>query len=310
MTAKAHFRANAIFHGVRSLAFATALAGSLALAATPAKATEGGVSQYQGGSAQFYGAGIPPFPGTYALSQANYYSANRSNDGDGNKLPIDFSLKTYSNTFRLLHVSDLKLAGADVWGQLVVPVVHGNLSVMGHGDTQTSIADVMGTVGLAWHMDSHSLIFGLDIAAPTGRYKKENMLNIGTNHWSFQPVVGYKYFDPQGLEVSFVPRLVFNTKNTATDYTSGNELFVDYAVGWNFGPTKVGLVGYAYQQLTDDKGRGVGSDGNRGKAFAIGPSLTYSFNPGLHVSGSWQRELVAEHRTQGNALWVNVGFKL
>lgn len=310
MTAKAHSRTTAMSHGVSSLATAAALTGFLALAATPAAATEGGVSQYQGGSSQFYGAGIPPFPGTYALSQANYYSANRSNDGNGNKLPIDFSLKTYSNTFRLLHVSDIKLAGADVWGQLVVPVVHGDLSVMGRDDTQTSIADAIGTLGLAWHMDNHSLVFGLDVAAPTGRYKKENMLNIGTNHWSIQPVLGYKYFDPQGLDVSFVPRLVFNTKNTATDYTSGDELYVEYAVGWNFGPAKVGVVGYAYRQLTDDKGRGVGSDGNRGKAFAIGPSLTYNFTPGLHVSGSWQRELVAEHRTQGDALWVNFGFKL
>ncbi|AWB07822.1 hypothetical protein A6A40_22440 (plasmid) [Azospirillum humicireducens] len=310
MTVMAHSRESRISGGVSSLALAVAVAGWLGLAASPAEATEGGTSQYIGGSAQFYGAGIPPFPGTYILSQTNFYAANRLNDGNGNKIPIDFSLKTYSNTFRLLHVSDIKLAGADVWGQLVLPVVHGDLSIMGRGDTQTSIADVTGTAGLVWHMDGHSLVVGLDIAAPTGRYKKENMFNIGANHWAIQPVLGYKYFDPQGLDLSLVPRVVFNTKNTATDYTSGNELYIDYAVGWNFGPTKVGLVGYAYQQLTDDKGRGVGSDGNKGKAFAIGPSLTYSFSPGLHVSGSWQRDLVAEHRTQGNNLWFNVGFKL
>lgn len=310
MTTLSSSRPRGINNGLRATILTITIAGGLALTASSASASEGGVSEYSGGSAQFYGAGIPPFPGTYVLSQTNYYGANRLNDGNGDKLPIDFSVKTLSNTFRLLHVTDVKVAGADLWGQLVVPVVHGRLGLMGRDDTQTSVADVMGTVGLAWHFDHHSVIFGLDIAAPTGRYKKENLFNIGTNHWSFQPVLGYKYYDPQGFEMSVVPRVLFNTENTATNYTTGDELFVDYAVGWNFGPTKVGLVGYAYQQLTDDKGPGVPSDGNKGKAFAIGPSLTYSFSPALHVSGSWQRDVVAEHRTQGDAFWVNVGFKL
>ncbi|PWC82201.1 hypothetical protein TSH100_24450 [Azospirillum sp. TSH100] len=304
-----YFPGSQIARQITAVAVA-ALSGVLALSAASAWATEGGTSSYLGGSSQFYGAGFPPIPGTYMLSQSNYYSANRLNDGNGNRIPIDFSIRTYSETIRILHITDLKLAGADVVTQLVVPLVHGNLSVMGHGDTQTSVADMTGTLALTWHFGPHSVVTGLDFTGPTGRYKKENALNIGTNHWSLQPTLGYKYFDPEGFELSVVPRLVFNTKNTATDYTSGNELYVDYAVGWNFGPTKVGLVGYAYQQFTDDKGQGVGSDGNRGKAFAIGPSLTYSFTPALHVSGSWQRELVAEHRTQGNALWVNFGLKL
>lgn len=310
MTFSVDLLINKLFKSLTFAAFATAAAGLLAVGAGPAQATEGGASQYQGGASQFYGAAIPPFPGTYMLSQVNIYGANRTNDGNGNKIPIDFSLKVYANTFRFMHVTDIKFAGADVWGQLVVPVVHGNLSAMGRRDTQTSVADTTGSVGLAWHVDQNTFTLGLDVAAPTGRYRKENLFNIGTNHWSFQPVVGYKHFDPQGLDISLLPRLVFNTRNTATDYTSGNEFYVDYAVGWNFGPTKLGLVGYAYRQLTDDEGRGVGADGNRGKAFAIGPSLTYSFNPGLNVSGAWQRELVAEHRTQGNFLWLNLAFKL
>lgn len=293
-----------------SLLTVTALCGVMAFASKPALATEGGGSSYQGGSPQFYGAGFPPIPGTYILSQSLYYSASRLNDGDGNKIPIDFSIKTYAETIRILHITDIKIAGADLLTQLVVPIVHGDLEIMGHGDTQTSLADLTGTIGLAWHIGPHTIGTGLDFTAPTGRYNKQNSLNIGTNHWSFQPTIAYKYFDPQGFEVSLVPRLVINTRNEDTDYKSGTEFYFDYAVGWNVGPTKIGVVGYAYKQLSDDDGVGVAADGNRGKAFAIGPSLTYSFNPGLHVSGSWQREVMAENRAQGDQLWINFGLKL
>ncbi|MBT9371317.1 transporter [Rhizobium sp. CSW-27] len=275
-----------------------------------AQAAEGGNTQYSPGSAQFFAGGIPPFPGLYFLSQTSYFTSDRTNDSNGDRIPIDFKVKAFAETMRFLYVSDLEVGGAQVWGQLVVPLVHLDLSLPFGEDTSFALADITSTIGLAWHLDQKSAItFGLDVGMPTGQYDTSDIANVGVNHWSFQPTLGYHYSDPQGLEIGTTARLIFNTKNTDTDYRTGTELVIDYAVGWNMGPWRLGAVGYYLQQLTDDTGPTAPSDGHRGKGFAIGPSVTYSFNPGTQISASWQHDLVAENRAQGDIFWLNFAAK-
>ena len=44
---------------------------------------------------------------------------------------------------------------------------------------------------------------------------------------------------------------------------------------------QIGATGYAYMHTTDDKQNGaiVNGNGNRGRVFALGPSMTYIFTP-------------------------------
>ena len=297
--------------GVANKCKCLALGAVVASAAVSvAKAAEDGNTQYAPGSAQFFAGQVPPYPGLYFLSQTSYYTADRLNDGHGDALPIDFDTRAIAETLRFLYVSDLEFAGAQVWGQLVVPLVHLDLTVPFQSDTTFGLGDIVGTVGLAWHPDQkQTFVFGLDVATPTGRYGENDFPNIGLNHWSIQPTLGYHYSDPQGLEIGTSARLIFNTENPDTDYRTGNELVIDYAVGWNFDKIRVGAAGYYLQQLTDDSGPTAPADGHRGKAFAIGPSLTYSFNPGEQISASWQHDVLAENRAQGDTVWVNFARK-
>ncbi len=296
-----------IVNSMKCLALGALVSG---VAASVAGAAENGNTQYPPGAPQFYAGQIPPYPGLYFLSHTSYSTANQTNDGNGNAIPIDFDVKAVAETLRFLYVSDLEVAGAKVWGQLVVPLVHVDLTVPFASDTNFGLGDMVGAVGLAWYPDQkQSFIFGVDIATPTGRYGQNDFPNIGLNHWSFQPTVGYHYFDPEGLEFGVAARMIFNTKNTDTNYKSGNELVVDYAVGWNFGKVRVGAVGYYLQQLTDDTGPTAPADGHRGKGFAIGPSLAYSINPAMQVSASWQHDIMAENRAEGDTVWLNFATK-
>lgn len=273
-------------------------------------AAENGNSQYAPGSAQFFAGAIPPFEGLYFLSQTSYFTANRTNDGNGHEVPIDFKVKAAVETMRFLYVSDVHIGSAQLWGQIVLPLVHLDVATAFANDKTNSFADATATVGLAWHPDQkQTFILGLDVGVPIGNYDKNAMANGGVNHWSMQPTIAYHYSDPQGLEVGAAARVIFNTENTETNYTSGNEFVLDYSVGWNFDKLRVGAVGYYLNQFTDDKGPGVASDGHRGKGFALGPSLTYSFNPGLQVSASWQHDIVAKNRAQGDTVWVNFATK-
>lgn len=298
--------------GFETLAIAAFSLAAASFLTIPVMAAENGTSQYSGGSSQFFAGGIPPFEGLYFLSQTNYYTASRTNDGNGDSIPIDFNVESVSEVLRFLYVSDIDIGGGTVWGQVVLPLVHVNLDIKPFIDeSDFALADTTLSTGLAWHSGNSTFVGGLDVVLPTGPYDLGAPLNIGANHWSIQPVFAYKYFDPQGLDLSVSPRLIFNFENSATNYTSGTELYIDYAVGYNIGQFKLGAVGYLYQQLTDDKQNGskVGADGHRGSAFAIGPSLTYSINPGLQFSGSWQHEFRAENRTQGESFWFNVATK-
>ncbi|CAK0765862.1 hypothetical protein CCP3SC15_3370004 [Gammaproteobacteria bacterium] len=92
------------------------------------------------------------------------------------------------------------------------------------------------------------------------------------------------------------------SKNKDTDYQSGDEFHFDYLVGKHFGPWGVGLAGYYLQQITDDKvgGTKVGSDGDRGQVFAIGPSVKYTTPGGTHFIGQWSHETSVENRFSGN----------
>lgn len=286
------------------------LAAVISATALTAQAAENGITQYSPGSAQFFAGGMPPFPGFYFVSQTSYFSADRTNDSNGDRTPVDIKVKALAETLRFLYISDIDVAGADVWAQLVVPVVHLDMSLPFGNDKSTALADITVSGGLAWHPDRYNtFVAGIDIAAPTGGYDVSELANVGTNHWSFQPTLAYHYSDPEGLEFAGAARLIINTENQDTDYTSGNELVIDYAVGWNFDKLRVGAVGYYLQQFTDDSGPTAPADGKRGKGFAIGPSLTYSFNPGMQLSASWQHDVVAENRLQGDTVWVNFATK-
>lgn len=286
------------------------LAAAMSASALSAQAAENGNTQYSPGASQFFAGGMPPYTGFYLVMQTSYFSSDRTNDKNGDRIPIDFEVKAIAETFRFLYISDIEIAKADLFFQLVVPVVHLDMTVPYTQDKSTALADITVSTGLAWHPDQHNtFVAGLDVSMPTGQYDVSELASVGTNHWSFQPTLAYHYLDPEGFEFGAAARLIVNTENPDTDYTTGNELVVDYAIGWNIDKFRIGAVGYYLQQLTDDEGPGVAADGHRGKGFAIGPSLTYNLKPGLQLSASWQHDVVAENRAQGNTVWVNFATK-
>jgi hypothetical protein len=129
--------------------------------------------------------------------------------------------------------------------------------------------------------------------------------NIGRNYWAIQPVFGISRIDPNGLNADAKVMWTYNFKNKDTDYRSGQELIVDYAVGWglNNGWT-LGLGGYAYQQLTNDKQNGATVPDNKGRAFAIGPSVRYDSGKGWFITAKYQAENSVRNRPEGTAFWL------
>lgn len=277
-----------------------------------AQATESGGNSYPPG-ASIYLAGAMPPPGEYILFQPNYYIADRMNDGAGNKLPLEFSVESVSQTFRGFVVTPYRLFGAQVASEVILPIVDLHAEVAGQKTSKLGFGDVGITpLMLGWRLGPNlSLVWGTDIFMPVGQYNAAALANIGRNVWSFQPTLGLAYIDPQGWQAQVSPRLAFNTTNDATRYHSGSDFDLDFAVARNVDGWRFGVSGYFYVQYEDDTQDGlkVGTHGYRGKAFAVGPAISHDIGP-LQATFTWQHEFVAEHRAQGENLWMQLGLRL
>lgn len=278
------------------------------LGAQNALAMESGVSPYQGSSGEYIAA-MPPIPGLFAVQQTNYTSADKLYDLHGDKLPVPFKMTTRATTTRLL-ASWGKYGDANLYSQLVLPLVSLDLSVMGHGDDDKGLSNVtVSPLVASWRLSPESsLTAGLDIALRSGSYKSTNMANVAVGYTSWQPVLAYRHNTPNGFDFGISNRLLLNQRNGDTGYKSGSAYVGEFTAGWNFGPWKVGAVGSYVNQFSDDK-QGGASIGNRMRSFSMGPSLAYNAGP-VMINVNYQRGIYAANASKSNAIWVNVAIPL
>lgn len=270
-------------------------------------ATEGGGASYPLGAENYMSGAMPP-PGFYGQLFVNHYNADNLRGNDGNKLPIDFKLRATAIVPRLIWVSDYRLLGGNLALHAILPLVDLKVDVNGQSQRNRGLGDAIFGPALGFHHSEklHSTL-ALDFIAPTGRYDKDDLANPGRNYWVIEPVYAISYVDPDGLNMDAKFMYDFNRRNPATDYRSGQEFHVDYAVGWGLGNGWVaGVGGYFYHQTTDDRLDGERVEGNKGRSFAVGPSVKYSNKDGWFITAKWSRETQVRNRPQGDAYWLKV----
>ena len=109
-------------------------------------------------------------------------------------------------------------------------------------------------MGIAWHLSKNfHTVLALNVVAPTGQYNKNDVVNIGRNYYSINPLWGLTYRADNGFEASAKLMYWINTVNTATSYVSGQEFDADYLVGWHYQKWGFGANGFYRIQTTNDK---------------------------------------------------------
>lgn len=287
-------------------------AGAAILAAStinPAFATEGGGSVYPVGVESFLCCALPP-PGTYGLVYGQHYTADKVRGNAGQVVtPPSFKVKATAIVPRLVYVSPTPIGEASWALSAILPIVDLNVSIVpGLSQSKSGQGDLVLGGALGWH-HSQSLhtVAAVDVFAPTGAYNRTDIANIGRNHWAIQPIYGISYVNPTGFNADAKVMWTFNGKNKDTNYRSGQELIVDYALGWGVGNgLTLGAGGYVYQQLTDDTLNGVKVSNNKGRSFAIGPAFKYDSGKGWFVTAKYQKESSVRNRAEGQAFWMKV----
>jgi hypothetical protein len=274
-------------------------------------ATEGGGGMYPNGAENYLIGALPP-PGTYLLNYSNYYTADELRDGSGNRVPLNFKLEAFANVTRVVHVTGKTFLGASYATQILVPLVDLSVDVGGQHQSRSGLGDITVTPAvLGWHRGNWHTVLATDIFLPTGRYDRQALANPGRNYYTIEPVLAVSYLQPKGWDISAKFMYDINLENNDTDYRSGREFHVDFGVGHNIGNWTVGLNGYFYKQVSDDviDSRRVGSDGNRGRVYALGPVVKYQAGK-LQTYVAWQREFSVENRSAGDKLWLKFAMPL
>ena len=140
-----------------------------------------------------------------------------------------------------------------------------------HDDT-TAFGDPIGSAVIGWHAGNWHWSLGALLNAPAGYWQRRKLSNIGFNRWAVDLSASATWLDPKsGIELSGTAGITFNWENHATDYKTGDEGHLEFAlmrhVGKNF---SFGVAGYHYQQLTGDSGSGAHLGPFKGRVSAFG----------------------------------------
>jgi hypothetical protein len=266
----------------------TVLFSSLAfcLGVTEAGAAEMGFNIYPMGSLAF-GAGATPPPGFYVTPSVGYYQASiGGNVTVGRTLVVDLDLKFWQPAVNLLYVPEATVFGGHVGFSANVPIGYLDLTANAtigpfSGSRETDgwgFGDLMLRGQIGWTHGHFSHTFYLTGWLPTGRYEPGFAPNIGLNRPAIDGTWAFSYTEPTTmLELSMALGVTFNATNTETDYQTGIEGHLEWALGRKIGQQlTLGVAGYHYRQLTGDSGSGAVFGSFIGRNNGIGPGLSYA----------------------------------
>jgi len=266
------------------------------------------------GTEDFFAGALPP-PGFHFINYMAYYGADdlKDADGDHQRNPLgqklDFKARVFADCLRGIYVSDIKILGADLAWHVIVPVVYRDVEIKGAFDEdEFGLGDIyFSPFVLGWHGELFHFIAGLDIIAPTGKYDENHNVNIGNNHWTFEPALAVSMIHPSGLSASVKLMYDIHTENDDSKYKTGQQIHLDYNVGLQIvDGLRLGICGYYLKGLEDDESDGSAVSDSEEQVLAAGPSAMYSFNPALHLVAKLQYEMEAENRPEGMFGWLKI----
>lgn len=309
------------------------IAFALLCACLPATslATEGALGRsITGAQITPYVGIIPPDPGLhFSISYINY----SGNIGGSREVPIGglaavnlrAKVDLYAATFayiwdtgkgrwNIASMFTMPYIRPDVTAGLVIGQRQGQVKDSASGPFDLYFAPVIASYHVS---EVEHWSFGLYVYAPTARYDKGRLANLGMNTWTFTPGVGYTHlFDRGSIELSGLVGVDFSTKNNATDYKNAPVAHLDLLAmkrtpsGWGFGA----VFGWI-QQTSDDKGPTADRlNGFKGRALGAGPAIdykkTFSKDSSIDFTLRYVKEFDVKNRVKGEPLVLNVSFAL
>ncbi|MCX6895636.1 MAG: transporter [Verrucomicrobia bacterium] len=260
-------------------------------------------SHYVPGVEGIKAASLPP-PGFYLRDYNAFYTADRVNFANGDKIPVDFDAFIYANVIRGIWVSDWHVLGGNFAADVLVPLQYTSISINGARQSRFGLADIcVEPAVLSWHGDRWDAALAYAFWAPTGE-SELGSAKPGKGFWGHMITAGATvYLDKEKTwAVSALNRYELNHEEKDTHITPGNQWTLEWGISKSIKPTiDVGVVGYYQLQTTKDSG--AGASDNRDEVVAVGPEVNV-FWPSvkLFTSLRYNYELMAKDRPQGHTI--------
>jgi hypothetical protein len=150
------------------------------------------------------------------------------------------------------------------------------------GDSITSVGDLYPMITQKWNAGVNNYMTYVTGDIPVGAYDPNRIANLGIGHGAIDAGGGYTYLNPaSGHTFSSVAGFTYNFKNPDTQVQSGVDFHFDWSAAQFLSKQIfVGLVGYAYQQISDDIGGSPLLGGFRSRVLGVGPQFGYIFPVG------------------------------
>ena len=203
-------------------------------------------------------------------------------------------------------------ARADISATLTGPM--GGTISGSRSESLTDFADVFWQGAIKWNQGVNNYMVYATGNLPVAEFDPTRLVNLGLGHWSVDGGVGYTYLNPQtGNEFSIVVGLTYNWVNPHIDYKNGIDFHVDWGASkFITKETHIGVVGFAYQQLTGDSGTGATLGDYKGRTLGIGPQIGHMFKAWEGYSGyanlKGYKEFGVENRAEGYSVWFTLVF--
>jgi hypothetical protein len=270
------------------------------------------------------GAALPPSPGFGITTMFYSYKGTQNSTVPAGSASLNSNVSA-TTTALLLQPSytfDTKILGAVPSvgigfgpGNAFTAVTYaaGPLQVYSGNQTTPGMSDLYPIVNLYWS-DRNKNHFMAYVTGniPTGTYNSNNLANLGLGHAAVDAGGAYTYTNRKTQwEGSAVLGFTNNFKNTATNYKSGIDSHLDFAV--SKGITRqlsAGIAGYVYYQLTADGGSGDTVGPYKGRVLGLGPEVGYLFTlggndtPMTYLNVRAYKESWVENRTGGYTMFA------
>jgi hypothetical protein len=322
-----------LFRSLRIGVLAMALLGS-----TGVRADESGVPFWFSGSYASMAA-TPPTPGWTVTLMPYYYNGSAGSSDSfarGRTVVTGLDSHTWLLNATLGYAWETTLLGgvpslSMTWGagnSGNSASVHASLPAVNLqrtlSDSVNGGTDLYPTASLSWNKGNDNWMAYLTGDIPTGAYNPQRLSNLGLGHGAIDAGGGYTYLNQKtGFEASAVAGITGNFKNTDTDYRSGVDSHLDWAISQFLSANwELGVVGYVYYQLTNDSYPTDGIVGSlrqqvlggfKSRVASVGPEVGYVFKMGkqtgyLNLRGYW--EFWAQNRPEGYALFATINLPL
>ncbi len=290
-------------------------------------ASEHGGSVYPAGAEGFLIASAEPGKGQTQVQNYNcFYMTTRIDDAHGRAVtPAGFELISVANAVKLSHNWGVHFLGGELGSYIAIPNVYQRLS----GAGQTYAKDAIGNFNIApfavyMHKGAVFQTYEIGFEPAGSGYDANGKLNIGQHNVAITPAYAITVMPNHGkTDLGARIDYVINGQDHVTHYHTGNELYLTFDAQQHIPVMRanlmtVGLAGYFFQQITDDKQNGQtfiakNADGSvcvgyKGQRLSVGPQITFPIGTRGALLVKWNHDLLSRNGPRGNAVWMEIGI--